>query len=73
MVTKVYLTEEFGGTRIKELKDQLFNLVSNNEGITNVEILEKATEAGVNPDVGQEFVDALLAELSNAGKVKLYV
>jgi len=65
MATKVFLPEETG-TKLKTLKAQLLSYVSINEGITNEEI---ATKAGVPVT----FVDALLAELSNESKVKLYI
>ena len=65
-MTRVFLTEEAGGTRLPELKTRLLEFVEANEGITNEEIAHLA-------EVDVAFVDALLAELSNESKVRLYV
>lgn len=65
-MTKVFLTKDAGGAKLEELKAKLIDFVKANEGITNEEI---ATQAKVDVTL----VDALLAELSNEGKVRLYV
>ena len=65
-MTKVFLMPETGGTKLEELKTKLIKFIKANEGITNEEL---ATKAGVEVT----FVDALLAELSNEGKVRLYI
>ena len=64
-MTRVYLTEDAGGVTIEELKEKLLVVVKANEGITSVQIAEKA-------GVDQAFVDALLAELQRERKVVLY-
>lgn len=65
-MAKVYLTKDFGGAKLEELKGKLLDFVKASEGISNEEIAKK-----VNVDI--TFVDALLAELSNEGKVRLYI
>jgi len=65
-MTKVFLTQTAGGTKLEEMKAKLLTFIQANEEITNVEI---ATVAKV--DVA--LVDALLAELSNDGKVRIYL
>ena len=65
MATKVFLTKEQGGVKLEELKSKLVAFVKANEGMTNTDIA-----TSVKVDV--TFVDALLAELSNEKKVRLY-
>lgn len=64
-MTKVFLTKQAGGTKLEELKAKLLDFVKANEGITSEEIVQKA-------GIEQSFIDALLAELSTEGKVRLY-
>lgn len=65
-MTKVYLTQESGGTELAKLKDNILKEVEKAEGITSEELATKLK-------IEQSFCDSLLAELSSEGKVRLYI
>ena len=64
-MSKVYLTEDSGGIKLRELKTELIDLIKNQEGITTEELVTKMS-------VDAALIDALLAELSNEGTVRIY-